>query len=241
MKVNILTSGMTEKLLLLAILVMLPLPAPAESGEQLSHIRQVAEQFALQQLDSSGLSDISASASSMDSRLRLKDCELPLEAFATTSGHNRMRTTVGVRCNGENPWTLYVPVTISAMAEALYTARPLLRGEILSGDSFEVRRVPLDKLPSNILASSEDLDTLEVVRPLRSGVPLTLNAVKTRQVVRQGQEVVIQAMGNGIQVKMTGTAMKSGSYGDHIPVKNNNSGRVIEASILNEGTVAVNL
>jgi flagella basal body P-ring formation protein FlgA len=241
MKVNFLTSRMTEKLLLLAILAMMPLPAPAESSQSLAEIRQVAEQFALTRIDSSGLSEISASAANMDARLRLKQCDQPLEAFATSNSSNRSRSTVGVRCTGQNPWTLYVPVTISALAEALYTARPLLRGELLDSSAVEVRRMPLDKLPVNSLSDTENLASLEAVRPLRAGVPLTLNAVRARQVVRQGQEVVIEANTAGIQVKMTGTALKSGSYGDLIPVRNRNSGRVIEAAVRNEGLVTVNL
>ena len=247
MKVNFLTKKLTRKRtwvwLSLWLAASLPHPGYAETAEAISDIRRVAEQFALGQIDRSGLSDIQASAASMDSRLRLKECDVALEAFATGNGNNRnlTRTTVGVRCNGSNPWTLYVPVTIEAMKDALYTARPLLRGEMLDDSAVEVRRIPVSKLPPNSLGNADELGNMETVRPLKAGVPLTLNALKARQVVRQGQQVVIVADGNGIQVKMKGTAMKSGSYGDLIPVKNSNSGRIIEAAIENEGTVSVNL
>lgn len=247
MKVNFLTKPLTIKRTLawlgLWLVTSMPHPGYAESVEAISEIRRVAEQFALSQIDRSGLSDIQASAASMDSRLRLKDCDAALEAFATGNGNNRnlTRTTVGVRCNGSSPWTLYVPVTIAAMKDALYTARPLLRGEMLDSSAIEVRRIPVSKLPPNSLGSSDDLGNMETVRPLKAGMPLTLNALKARQVVRQGQQVVIVADGNGIQVKMKGTAMKSGSYGDLIPVRNSNSGRIIEAAIESEGTVIVNL
>jgi flagella basal body P-ring formation protein FlgA len=247
MKVNFLTSKLTVKRTLVSLSLWLatamPHPGYAETVEAISEIRRVAEQFALTQIDRSGLSDIEASAGAMDSRLRLKDCDVALEAFGTGNGNNRnlTRTTVGVRCTGSSPWTLYVPVTIDAMKAALYTARPLLRGEMLDDSAIEVRRIPVSKLPPNSLGSADDLGNMETVRPLKAGVPLTLNALKARQVVRQGQEVVIVAAGNGISVKMTGKAMKSGSYGDLIPVRNSNSGRIIEAAIENEGTVVVNM
>jgi len=250
MKVNFLTRQLTVKRTLLRLclcqtlwLTVIPGFALADSAEALGEIRRVAEQFALGQLDRSGLSDIQVSAGSMDSRLRLKECDVALEAFATGNGNNRnlTRTTVGVRCIGSSPWTLYVPVSIDALKDALYTARPLLRGEMLDASAIEVRRIPVSKLPPNSLGSADDLANMETVRPLKAGVPLTLNTLKARQVVRQGQEVVIVADGNGIQVKMRGTAMRSGSYGDLIPVRNSNSGRVIEAAIENEGTVIVNM
>ena len=187
------------------------------------------------------MSDISVAATSLDARLRLQDCEHPLEAFATSQTRNMTRTTVGIRCNGEKPWTLYVPVSINAMVEALYTARPLLRGEVLTPSAVEVRELPLNQLPANALSDIDVLKDLETIRPLRAGMPLTLNSLRTRQMIEQGQQVVILGNGKGIQVKMEGTAMKSGSYGDLIPVKNTRSGRVVEASIKDEGTVIVSL
>lgn len=242
MKVNFLTNRLTKNLALGLLLTASAVnSASAQDSEALNDIRRVAERFAMQQIDRTGLSDISASAGSLDSRLRLRDCDVPLETFATSTSRSRARQTVGVRCTGQSPWTLYVPVTISARIEALYTARPLLRGEILSAAAVEVRQVELDKLPGNVLSSSDELDSLETLRPLKAGVPLTLNSVKARQVVRQGQQVVIQASTGGIEVKMKGTAMKSGGYGDLIPVRNSNSGRVVEAAVLNEGTVTIRL
>lgn len=243
MKVNILTSKVTEKATLL-LFCLLPLGstlAENSTSQPLADIRQTAEQFVLAQIDTSGLRDVTVSTASLDSRLKLQDCELPLEAFSTSSTQNLTRATVGIRCNGQKPWTLYVPVTIHAMVDALYTARPLLRGEALNPADVEVRQVALSQLPANSLSDITALADLETIRPLRAGSPLTLNSLRTRQMIEQGQQVVILGTGNGIQVKMEGTAMKSGSYGDLIPVKNSRSGRVVEAAIQDEGTVVVNL
>ncbi len=247
MKVNILTSKVTEKLTQrLTLLCLLAMPASGivaqtSASQSLDSIREAAEQFVLQQLDTTGLTDISVSTTSLDARLRLQDCELPLEAFSTSNSQSLTRTSVGIRCNGQKPWTLYVPVSINAMAEALFTARPLLRGETLTPAAVEVRRVPLNQLPANSLGDINAIGDLETIRPLRAGSPLTLNSLRTRQMIEQGQQVVILGAGRGIQVKMEGTAMKSGSYGDLIPVKNTRSGRVVEASIQDEGTVVVSL
>ncbi len=247
MKVNILTRLLTEKrtkvFALTALTLLFPIAGLAENGnsQSLESIRAAAEQFVLQQLDTTGLTDISVSTTSLDSRLRLQDCELPLEAFSTSNSQSMTRTSVGIRCNGQKPWTLYVPVSINAMVEALYTARPLLRGETLTAAAVEIRRVPLNQLPANSLSDIDAIGDLETIRPLRAGSPLTLNSLRTRQMIEQGQQVVILGSGRGIQVKMEGTAMKSGSYGDLIPVKNSRSGRVVEASIQDEGTVVVNL
>ena len=243
MKVNILTSKVTEKMTVL-LFCLLPFgSALAENtgNQSLANIRQTAEQFVLQELDTTGLRDVSVSTASLDSRLKLQDCELPLEAFSTSNTRNMTRATVGIRCNGEKPWTLYVPVSITAMVDALFTARPLLRGEVVSAADVEIRQIPLNQLAANSLSDVDALGDLETIRPLRAGSPLTLNALRTRQMIEQGQQVVILGGGGGLQVKMEGTAMKSGSYGELIPVKNTRSGRIVEAAIQDEGTVVVNL
>ena len=216
--------------------------AMAESTQHQSHetIRAVATEFARAQIDEPGLEDIQVTASRLDPRLRLAPCEKPLEAFSTGNTRQLARTTVGVRCTGEKPWTLYVPVTVDALVSVVYTSRPLLRGEVLTPDTLELREVPLNKLPFNHLKDAAQLTGMETARPLQAGVAITLNAIKPRQLIKQGQQVAIIASNGGIQVRMNGVALRSGSQGDLIPVQNRSSGRTVEAEVLDAGTVKVN-
>jgi len=228
------------------ILLCLALPlwfsgASAYGFEALSTIRATAEKFALAQIDDEKLTNIEANAINMDPRLRLAKCERPLEAFTTANSRNIARTTVGVRCSGVKPWTVYVPVTISALAEVVYTARPLVRGEDLQVESLEIKQVPLDQLPANYLSNIDQLSGMALSRSVNSGVILTLNAIKPRMMIQRGQEVVILAKSQGIQVRMTGIALKNGASGDLIPIKNVKSGRTIEATVLNDSTVTVKM
>lgn len=213
----------------------------AAEMEKLETIRQTAETHALAQIDDRALKAISATAGTLDKRLQLKKCTEELETFSTGSQHNIARSTVGVRCNGDNPWTLYVPVTIEAMVDVLFSAKALTRGALLAESDLEVREIALDKLPIGYLSDFSQVSNFELKRPLRAGTALTLNAVRSREIVQQGQEVIIVAQTAGIQVKMTGEALKNGNLGDLIPVKNLKSGRTVEATVLNDSTVSVNL
>jgi flagella basal body P-ring formation protein FlgA len=203
-------------------------------------IRSVAAQFARDQIDTAGLSAIQAQAAELDPRLNLAECDVPLEAFATARTRQLARTTVGVKCTGAKPWTLYVPVTIDALADVVFTRRPLLRGEALTADALEIRQLPIAKLPLRHISSPEQLTGMETTRPLQADTAVTLNALRARQLVKQGQEVGIVAVSGGIQVRMSGVAMRSGSRGDRIPVQNHSSGRQVEAEILDRSTVRVN-
>lgn len=244
MNANILTLGSrapSYKLAVCLLTALWVLAATASEFEALGKIRATAEQFALARVNDDKLSAIEAQANSMDPRLRLRKCEQPLQAFSNTNSRNVVRTTVGVRCNGIKPWTIYVPVTISALTEVVYTLRPLVRGEVLRVEDLEVKQLPLDQLPANYLSSIDELAGMELTRSLTSGAIFTLNSVKPRKLVQRGQEVVILATGSGIQVRMLGIALKNGAAGELIPVRNLSSGRTIEAEIINNGTVAVKM
>lgn len=241
MNVKIMTKRPVSKLFLCLALPLWFNCANANDSEELSNIRATAERYALAQLKDEKLSQLEAHAISMDPRLRLAKCEQALEAFSNSNTRNITRTTVGVRCNGAKPWTLYVPVTISAVAEAVFTTRPLERGEDLGLEHLEIRQVALDKLPANYFSNTEQLGGMALARSVNSDVILTLNAVKPRQMVQRGQEVMILASTRGIQVRMSGIALKNGASGDLIPIRNIKSGRTIQATVLNDSTVTVNM
>lgn len=213
----------------------------AAEVETLASIRFSAEEHALAQIDHSQFEDAIATAGTLDTRLQLKKCTIPLETFSTGARNNTSRMTVGVRCNGLNPWTLYVPVTISALVNVVFSSRALTRGALLDEEDLEVQQVPLNKLPIGYLSDPSQVTNFELIRPLNIGTPITLNAVRPRNIVLQGQEVIIKAQIEGLQVRMTGEALKNGQSGDLIPVRNLRSGRTVEATIMNKSTVSVNL
>lgn len=209
--------------------------------ETLDSIRLSAEDHALAQIDHSHFEDAIATAGSLDTRLQLKKCNIPLETFSTGARTNTSRMTVGVRCSGLNPWTLYVPVTISALVNVVFTSRALTRGALLDAADLQVQQVPMNKLPIGYVSDPGQVTNFELIRPLNIGTPITLSAVRPRNIVQQGQEVIIKAQIAGLQVRMTGEALKNGQSGDLIPVRNLRSGRTVEATIMNESTVSVNL
>ena len=179
MKVNILTKCRNSLVsaLIGGLLVLQPVQSAAADSESHEAIRTAATEFARRQIDKTGLSDIQVQAAGLDPRLRLAACEIPLEAFSTSKSGQLARTTVGVRCSGRNPWTLYVPVTIEAQADVVFTRRPLLRGEALTTEVLEIRKLPLSRLPHRHLSSPGQLAGMETtVDRALGGATRTRNA-----------------------------------------------------------------
>ncbi|HHH39513.1 MAG TPA: hypothetical protein ENK50_08060, partial [Sedimenticola sp.] len=100
-------------LLLLLSAGWLPGTLAAASPPQ-SHqaIREAARQHVLKQITDAGQPAV-VTAGRLDSRLKLARCDSPLETFSPPGKRRSAKQTVGVRCNGKQSWTLYVPVTVS--------------------------------------------------------------------------------------------------------------------------------
>ena len=228
-------------MLLLCFLPLLPARAQpvAVPVQSLSSIVRAAETHALTLLDDQVYENMSVTATGLDERLRLRQCELPLEGFSSASAMRGGRVTVGVRCSGTSPWTLYVPVTISADVSVVQLRGPLPRGTILGENNLELVQQSMTTLPQNYLVTMEQAVGRELTRAVRGNAIATLNMLRIRELVSKGQEVVILAKGGKVEVRMAGIALEKGQQGQRINVKNSNSGRTVEAEIVNENTVRV--
>lgn len=214
-----------------------------EETQDIDVIRQLAEQFALEQvnLPNAKASKITARANNIDPRLRLAACDDNLESFSLTPGGKLGRITVGLRCVGLNPWTLYIPVQVDAMMAVLITTKYLQRGETPGNGELEFQEMSLSEVPNGYLTDSAQVQKKQLVRNIQPGTILTTRMFQARELIKRGQEVVIQAVSPGIEVKINGIAMENGVSGQLISVQNINSGRIIQALVQDDSTVVVNL
>lgn len=224
--------------------LVLAAQSPAASAEELQNIADIAaaaEEFALSQLTNAVYTDISVDAGTLDPRLRMQQCDQTLEAFSTNSGIRAGRTTVGVRCLGTRSWTLYVPLQISASVNVVTLRAPLQRGAVLSEGDLAVIAKSFATLPPQYITDLNDVLGKELTRNLGADTVVAPQMLKEHPVISKGQEVVIIAGSSNFEVKMAGTALQNGAPGERINVKNNNSGRTVQAIIVNDNTVRVQL
>lgn len=229
---------------LVALGLAFPLPAPAQGVlevQPLADIATAAESYARTLMQEQQLADAEVAATALDSRLRLKLCDSPLEAFSNGNGLRSGRVTVGVRCPGTTPWTLYVPVAVVAQANIVMIDGPLPRGTLLSAANLRIEQRPLSTLPPQYVSSPEQVVGRELTRAISGATVATPNMIKARDLIAKGQDVVILASGENIQVRMAGVALQKGQQGERIDVKNSTSGRTVQAVIVDAGTVEVQL
>jgi flagella basal body P-ring formation protein FlgA len=216
-----------------------PLAAAAEDGVQ-SHdsIREAARGHVLENADDFAVSP-RVEVGNLDSRLRLVACDEPLQTYDSPNGLNGGRGVVGVRCNGSNPWKIYVPVKVALMESVVVSRRPLVRGQSLQADDVALSEVDVSRLHKAYFTRVEDVVGLRSKRAVSAGSTLHAGLLQREKLVKRGAQVEIVAVGDGLQVRMQGKALADGGRGDRIKVKNLNSGRVITGTVAAAGMIRV--
>ncbi len=177
----------------------------------------------------------------LDSRLRLTACDTKLTAYAPPGARTLGNTTVGVRCNGPQPWSLYVPVTIKMYGEAVVAARPLAMASVLSLQDVRLAQVELGASAAGVLIDPQQVVGKVLRRPLMGDAVVTLDSLEEPRLVRRDEQVMLVAEGSGIEVRMQGRALTDGVAGELIRVRNLGSKRVIEGTVVAPGLIRVRM
>ncbi len=178
----------------------------------------------------------------LDSRLRLHACSKPLLAFTPDGSKLKGRTTVGVRCQGDKPWSIYIPATIAIYEEIVVATTPLMRGHIVSTTDIKLEKREVGKISGQHFIYDLNLAVGKVLkRPISAGKVIQASYLEMPRLVRRGQMVTILAITNGLVVRMSGKSMMDGAKGDLIQVRNPKSKRIINGTVTASGEVRVNL
>jgi len=224
---------------LLGAVAALFVAANAVAGVQpLDTIQAAAEAFVRASLPASSAKHY-VSAARLDSRLRLDECALPLEAFSQGSTTASARMTVGVRCSSANTWTFYVPVTVEVEVPVLVLRRPLARRARVALIDVEPQ---MRRLPGSAATFVSDVTSLQghrLKRALPVGTALTVDMLVPDVLVRRGQQVTLIAANGPVQIRAQGQALTEGGAADRVRVQNVTSLKVVEGVVESDGVVRV--
>ena len=210
----------------------------ADQLQDLDGIRVAVESFVAAQIPE-GSGERSIEVTSLDSRLRLTACEEGLQTFFAPGSRLGSRRTVGVNCAAPRQWTIYVSVRVIYRGEVLVAARSMSRGTELEPRDlvFEVR--DLEQGPSGYLTDPFQAVGKRLKRPLRLGSPVTDSVLEEIQLVERGQRVWLVVESGRLSVRLMGTALEAGAPGDRIRVQNDESERIVQGVVGDDGLVRV--
>ena len=180
---------------------------------------------------------VSFSLGTIDPHLNLPACRR-LEPFVPAGGRLWGQASVGVRCNSQASWILYVPVSIKVMANVVHAARPLAQGQTVGPADLTLQKMDLSLLPGGILTEPTQAIGKTLVSSIASGQPLRQDLLRSPPVILQGQTVKLQALGRGFNVSSEGTALAAAAEGQVVQVRIN-SGKIINGIAHADGIAEV--
>ena len=161
---------------------------------------------------------VSVSFGAVDPRLNLPACQ-SLEPFVPAGGRLWGQASVGVRCHGQTPWTVYVPVSVKVLANVVHAAKPLAQGQPVGAADIALQQADLAQLPAGILTEPAQAVGKILVSSIASGQPLRQDMLRSAPVVLQGQTVKLLAQGRGFSVSSEGKALTAATEGQVVQVR----------------------
>jgi flagella basal body P-ring formation protein FlgA len=204
---------------ILLLLVLLPGAACADGlpRQDLAALERIVVKYL--QVETMGLpGQTSFRAGPIDPHLSLNPCLVP-EAFLPAGARLWGNSTVGVRCNGDKPWTVFVPVQVHVIGEYLVTARPLGPGQIITASDIAPRTGDLTLLSAGVLTDPEQIVGKTPATSLGAGQALRNELLRAPVVVQAGQSVILQSKGPGFVVRAEGKAVGQAAEGQVVQVR----------------------
>lgn len=212
--------------ILLAPFLLLAAPLAAAQWEDPQRLQQAAVE---------AVGDETARAS-IDPNTRVPRCRKAPEG--RMRARNRSSASVEIACS-QPAWRIYVPVRSGGRTAVAVLTRPVAAGEALRAADIEMTARDTASLGYGWFGAADDVVGRRLRRSLGAGHTLSPGDIERARLVATGDRVTIISRARGIEVRMPGQAMAAGGRDDVVRVRNTQSGREVEATVVATGTVEV--
>ncbi|WP_426700506.1 flagellar basal body P-ring formation chaperone FlgA [Rhodanobacter sp. Col0626] len=208
----------------------------ATTVQSLDSVRVAAEQALREHYALPG-SRVVITSEPLGLRLKLSPCHEPLHAIVARQANALSHMTVRVQCPQAGGWMVRVPLQVQLFRNVLVASHPLLRGDGLSSADIRSEERDVTRLGYGYIENFDQVGGRTLNRALASGSVLTPGALGGRRMVRAGDHVQMVARLGGIEVRVDGVALGGGDNGARLRVRNQSSGKVVDAMVSAPGEV----
>ena len=227
-----------NSLVILALALGMGTPGLAEQKFQsLDSIYELVKDTVARNINTSAEYEISVLP--LDSQLKLPECTEPLEAFTTTDSIKAGRTSIGIRCNAEKKWSIFTSAVIKVYETVIVLSRSVQRGEIITRQHLATEKRDVSNLRGDFVTQVEQVENKQAARYTQAGTILGLRSFIEPRLIKRGDKIIISAIQPAFAIRMNGVAMMDGTKSQLIRIKNENSGRIINATVIEPGLVSV--
>ncbi|MGR6834711.1 flagellar basal body P-ring formation chaperone FlgA [Aliivibrio wodanis] len=207
----------------------------AATDEQLKAIKQAAESFIEQKIDTPKNGTLQVEAVRIDSRIHATDCPTPLTTTLPGKLNTSGNTSVLVECIVDD-WKVYVPVKSELMMPLVTAVTSLSKGHTISNKDVTQTLVNSRVYRRGGYVNINDLIGSRIKRSVRAG-----NVVEKNDIcmVCRNDSVIIKAVKGELSIITKGTALGDGALGDKVNVKNDKSKRIVSGIVTNVGVISI--
>ncbi|MCX6828974.1 MAG: flagellar basal body P-ring formation chaperone FlgA [candidate division Zixibacteria bacterium] len=132
-----------------------------------------------------------------------------------------------------------VRFSISCYDWVMVTDDRIKRNEIITPDKCHVERKEITWLTEQPIKSFTELDGRWTKRSINKAQIISSGMLEKIPDIVTGKEISILYQTSGLEISTRGTAMAPGYIGADIRVKNNQSGKIINGTVIDGGTVRI--
>ena len=201
------------------------------------YITHFAKEYVRSHLSVPDNGKLTISPSTIDSRITIKPCDVPLTANIPESYSTR-NVNVKVSCASSIPWNIYLPVKVVTKIPVIVAKKQISKGSVLDNNNIHLEWRELHKIRGEVI------EDIKLIIGSRANRTLSKGAIMTKKsicVVCKGETVTITAKSNNFMIKTAGIALKNASFGEQVSIKNTRSGRTIKAQVKAINQVIINL
>jgi len=144
-----------------------------------------------------------------------------------------------VRCNAGKKWSISTSAVIKVYGTVIVLTLPIQRGEIITRQHLTIEKRDVSKLRGEFVTQAELVENKQAARYTPAGTILGLRSFIEPGLIKRGDKIIISAIQPSFTIRMSGVAMMDGTKGQLIRIKNENSGRIISATVIEPGLVSV--
>lgn len=134
-----------------------------------------------------------------------------------------------------------VTLNLKVYLDVIVAKKDIKSGEILSSDVTAIENREITQLNRDALTSMNQIKDMVALTGIKRGTIITEKLIASPVVVHQGEQVYIIAKTGSMEVRALGKARQNGRLGDTIFVVNIDSGKILQGTVTEPGTVLVNI
>ncbi len=165
--------------------------------------------------------------------------DLTLKAFSQREPSGPFTVHATVTHQGETIDKGEVRLRVNRFAKVLIAADKIGRHDFLAAEQFELKCVSITSLREKAISDLGAIEGCRSKRNLRKGQVLTTGAVEPIPDIDVGNDVTIVYDDGVCAISVPGTALQTGWVGRTVRVKNKASGKIVQARVVDNRSVAI--